>query len=115
MSGALLVLLVLPERARAGAADIVTAACAVRAGRLRRSGGGPGPSGVCPSTKPQRQLPSAWSPATSHPSPLRTPHPSSATCSPRDAYLGYLGPVIRAEVGDTIEVVFKNELRFPGG
>lgn len=28
-------------------------------------------------------------------------------------HLGILGPVIRAEVGDTIEVVFKNNLRFP--
>jgi hephaestin len=28
--------------------------------------------------------------------------------APQDAYLGFLGPVIRAEVGDTIKVVFKN-------
>ena len=28
-------------------------------------------------------------------------------------HLGILGPVIRAEVGDTIRVVFKNNLRFP--
>jgi FtsP/CotA-like multicopper oxidase with cupredoxin domain len=30
-----------------------------------------------------------------------------------DAYLGLLGPVIHAEVGDTIVVVFKNNARFP--
>ncbi|PSC72045.1 multicopper ferroxidase [Micractinium conductrix] len=30
-----------------------------------------------------------------------------------DPSLGFLGPTIRAEVGDTIEVVFKNDLRFP--
>ncbi|MEJ7629569.1 MAG: multicopper oxidase domain-containing protein [Nocardioidaceae bacterium] len=30
-----------------------------------------------------------------------------------DAYLGDLGPVIRAEVGDTIKVVFRNECPFP--
>jgi len=28
-------------------------------------------------------------------------------------HLGFLGPLIRAEVGDTIQVVFKNNLRFP--
>jgi FtsP/CotA-like multicopper oxidase with cupredoxin domain len=28
-------------------------------------------------------------------------------------HLGFLGPVLRAEVGDTIQVVFKNNLRFP--
>ena len=33
--------------------------------------------------------------------------------SPQDAYLGLLGPVIRAEVGDTIKVVFKNNCSFP--
>ncbi|EFN54070.1 hypothetical protein CHLNCDRAFT_58397 [Chlorella variabilis] len=33
--------------------------------------------------------------------------------SASDAYLGLLGPIIRAEVGDTIQVVFKNSLRFP--
>jgi manganese oxidase len=33
--------------------------------------------------------------------------------SPRDAYLGFLGPVIRAEVGDTIKVVFRNNCSFP--
>jgi hypothetical protein len=32
---------------------------------------------------------------------------------PGDAYLGFLGPVIRAEVGDTIKVVFRNECPFP--
>ena len=31
----------------------------------------------------------------------------------RDRYLGFLGPVIRAEVGDTIKVVFRNACRFP--
>jgi hypothetical protein len=30
-----------------------------------------------------------------------------------DRYLGFLGPVIRAEVGDTIEVVFRNACSFP--
>ncbi len=30
-----------------------------------------------------------------------------------DAYLGILGPVIRAEVGDTVVVVFRNNARFP--
>lgn len=30
-----------------------------------------------------------------------------------EAYLGYLGPVIRAEVGDTIKVVFRNNCSFP--
>src|SRR5262249_22558362 len=33
--------------------------------------------------------------------------------APEDAYLGYLGPVIRAEVGDTIKVVFRNTCPFP--
>jgi FtsP/CotA-like multicopper oxidase with cupredoxin domain len=36
---------------------------------------------------------------------------SFATLKPRtgdDAYLGFLGPVIRAEVGDTIKIVFRN-------
>ena len=36
-------------------------------------------------------------------------------CSAEDEYLGNMGPVLRAEVGDTIEVVFKNSLRYPGG
>ena len=31
----------------------------------------------------------------------------------RDAYLGVLGPVIHAEVGDTIKVVFRNTCAFP--
>ena len=38
------------------------------------------------------------------------------TLAPRpaqDAYLGFLGPVIRAEVGDTITVVFRNGCRMP--
>jgi manganese oxidase len=30
-----------------------------------------------------------------------------------DAYLGFLGPVIRAQVGDTIKVVFRNSCPFP--
>jgi hypothetical protein len=30
-----------------------------------------------------------------------------------DAYLGFLGPVIRAQVGDTIRVVFRNSCPFP--
>jgi hypothetical protein len=33
--------------------------------------------------------------------------------SPRERYLGLLGPVIRAEVGDTIKVVFRNTCPFP--
>jgi len=33
--------------------------------------------------------------------------------APQDAYLGLLGPVIRAEVGDTIKVTFKNNCSFP--
>jgi FtsP/CotA-like multicopper oxidase with cupredoxin domain len=32
---------------------------------------------------------------------------------PDEEHLGILGPVIRAEVGDTIKVVFKNNTRFP--
>lgn len=53
------------------------------------------------------------------PRPLRDAAPPRAApgfLSPRsasDAYLGLLGPIIRAEVGDTIQVVFKNSLRFP--
>jgi FtsP/CotA-like multicopper oxidase with cupredoxin domain len=30
-----------------------------------------------------------------------------------DAYLGFLGPIIRAEVGDTVRVVFRNACRIP--
>lgn len=30
-----------------------------------------------------------------------------------EAYLGFFGPVIRAEVGDTIRIVFRNNTRFP--
>jgi FtsP/CotA-like multicopper oxidase with cupredoxin domain len=33
--------------------------------------------------------------------------------SSEDAYLGLLGPIIRAEVGDTIKVVFKNKATHP--
>jgi manganese oxidase len=32
---------------------------------------------------------------------------------PADAYLGFLGPVIRAVVGDTVKVVFRNGCSFP--
>jgi hephaestin len=32
---------------------------------------------------------------------------------PSDAYLGFLGPVIHAAVGDTVTIVFKNNARFP--
>ncbi|MBI4283513.1 MAG: multicopper oxidase domain-containing protein [Chloroflexi bacterium] len=32
---------------------------------------------------------------------------------PQPPYLGILGPILRAEVGDTIEVHFKNNTRFP--
>jgi hypothetical protein len=35
------------------------------------------------------------------------------TRSKDDAYLGVLGPVIRAEVGDTIKVVYRNSCPFP--
>lgn len=41
--------------------------------------------------------------------------PTFAHLKPREAgdeYLGFLGPVIQAEVGDTIEVVFRNACRF---
>ncbi len=38
-----------------------------------------------------------------HPSPSRS----------EDSYLGLLGPVIRAEVGDTVTVVFRNNASFP--
>jgi len=33
--------------------------------------------------------------------------------APQDAYLGALGPVIRAAVGDTIKIVFRNTCDFP--
>jgi hephaestin len=32
---------------------------------------------------------------------------------PSDAYMGILGPIVHAEVGDTIVIVFKNRTRFP--
>jgi FtsP/CotA-like multicopper oxidase with cupredoxin domain len=32
---------------------------------------------------------------------------------PQDAYLGIVGPVIHAQVGDTVVVVFRNHTRFP--
>jgi len=38
---------------------------------------------------------------------------SFRTRKPQPASLGSLGPIIRAEVGDTITVVFKNRTRFP--
>ena len=31
--------------------------------------------------------------------------------SAKDEYLGLLGPLIRAQVGDTIQIVFKNQLK----
>lgn len=33
--------------------------------------------------------------------------------SPEDAYLGLLGPILRAEVGDTIKIIFKNNGTHP--
>ncbi|HWP45523.1 MAG TPA: multicopper oxidase domain-containing protein [Candidatus Limnocylindrales bacterium] len=33
--------------------------------------------------------------------------------SPEEAHLGILGPIIRAEVGDTVKVHFRNNTRFP--
>jgi hephaestin len=41
---------------------------------------------------------------------------SFSTLKPRaakDAYLGFLGPVIRAQVGDTLKIVFRNNTPFP--
>ncbi|HEX8710243.1 MAG TPA: hypothetical protein VF730_00130, partial [Terracidiphilus sp.] len=35
--------------------------------------------------------------------------------APQDAYLGLLGPILHAEVGDTIKVVFKNNAARPYG
>ena len=35
--------------------------------------------------------------------------------SPEDAYLGILGPILHAEVGDTFKVVFKNNATHPFG
>ena len=32
---------------------------------------------------------------------------------PQDAYLGIIGPILHAEVGDTLVIVFKNNTRFP--
>lgn len=46
--------------------------------------------------------------------PGRARHTLSPPPACRDPTLGLVGPVIRAEVGDTIEVVFKNSLPFPG-
>jgi FtsP/CotA-like multicopper oxidase with cupredoxin domain len=38
---------------------------------------------------------------------------SFRTPSAREGYLGLLGPVLHAEVGDTVEVVFRNRCSFP--
>ncbi|HVN10466.1 MAG TPA: multicopper oxidase domain-containing protein [Kineosporiaceae bacterium] len=38
-------------------------------------------------------------------------HGAAAAC--REAYLGFLGPVIRAAVGDTVKVVFRNNCSIP--
>jgi manganese oxidase len=38
---------------------------------------------------------------------------SFGTKQRQEGYLGYLGPVLRAEVGDTVKVVFRNTCRFP--
>lgn len=46
----------------------------------------------------------------SHPLSLYTDNPP---CSSEEGYLGMLGPILRAEVGDTLEVLFKNKARFP--
>jgi len=35
--------------------------------------------------------------------------------APQDAYLGILGPILHAEVGDTIKVIFKNNATHPFG
>src|SRR5208282_3044560 len=35
--------------------------------------------------------------------------------APKDAYLGILGPILYAEVGDTIKVIFKNNGTHPYG
>ena len=42
---------------------------------------------------------------------VRSPHGSRAP--PQDEYLGLLGPILRAEVGETIKVVFKNNASRP--
>ena len=55
--------------------------------------------------------------STARRSTASTPTRRSSTLKPRaaaDEHLGLLGPVIRAEVGDTIKVVFKNNTRVPG-
>ena len=87
-----------------------------------------GACGPHPAPLPPRQEATAASPTTRTP-PLQPPQPgwtshkavyreyTDATFqhlkarAPRDAYLGMLGPVIRAEVGDTILVMFKNNTR----
>ena len=33
--------------------------------------------------------------------------------SPEDAYLGFMGPILRGAVGDTIKIVFKNNGSHP--
>lgn len=40
---------------------------------------------------------------------LSLPSPSFPS-SPQDEYLGFLGPVLRAQVGDTIKILLKNQL-----
>ena len=42
------------------------------------------------------------------------PPRTTPACSVESAALGLVGPVLRGEVGDTIQVMFKNKLRFPG-
>lgn len=37
----------------------------------------------------------------------------TATATPADAYLGILGPVVRAEVGDRVAIVFRNRCTIP--
>src|SRR5262245_25854063 len=38
---------------------------------------------------------------------------SRVVTAPQDDYVGSLGPVIRAQVGDTIKVIFRNNCSFP--
>ena len=44
---------------------------------------------------------------------IPTRSPASAAATGHGGYLGILGPVIRAEVGDTIRVSFRNNCSFP--
>lgn len=60
--------------------------------------------------QPQRRAaPLTHARAARAPCPLLCPRPRSD----QDAYLGMLGPIFKGEVGDTIEVLFKNKARFP--